>query len=322
MEQTQELTLVARKPYFDLPTACPICLPVYIYLKLSQLPFTLEFNSIYPDSDQIPYVEYGAYVAYNNENDGVIERLKEKSVIDLDSDFQAMPEWISVKAMIDSWLADAIMYELWLGSDASVADKIYYSDLPWPIGKILYLKQVYNVKQRLGITKDNAQWREEQIYKRAKMAYEALSTRLGDQNFLFENRPSSLDAYFLGHALFTLQALPETSMLRGKLLEHDNIVRYAEKHKMEFLEAGSSSSVPQPRSSPSSSAQRRGTWNWSSKPKGKPKREKTEEEKKFKKRAKYFLAAQGIAVLLFLSVMGRGSAEVELEDDDEDFSYD
>lgn len=52
-------------------------------------------------------------------------------------------------------------------------------------------------------------------------------------------------------------------MLRGKLLEHDNIIRYAEKLKMEFLEAGSSSSVPQPHSSPSSSGQRKWTWNWS-----------------------------------------------------------
>ncbi|GKV20550.1 hypothetical protein SLEP1_g30651 [Rubroshorea leprosula] len=325
MEQSQEreeLTLVARKPCFDLPTACPICLPVYIYLKLARIPFTLEFNSIYPDSDQIPYVEYGAYVAYNNENDGVIERLKHDGVVDLDSEFQSVPEWLSAKAMISSWLANAITYELWLGSDASVAYKIYYSDLPWPIRKFLFLKQLYSVKQRLGITKDNAQWREEQIYKRAKMAYDALSTRLGEQDFLFENRPSHLDALFLGHALFTLQALPETSVLRSKLLEHDNIVRYAGKLKMEFLEANSSSSAPQPHSFPSSSAPRRQTSNWSSKPKSKPKREKTEEEKKFKWRSKYFLAAQGLAVLLFLSVMGYGSAEVELEGDDEGFNYD
>ncbi|XP_021276102.1 mitochondrial outer membrane import complex protein METAXIN [Herrania umbratica] len=321
--EAEEFTLVTRKPYFDLPTACPLCLPVYIYLKLAHLPFHLEFNSVYPDSDQIPYVESGTYVAYNNENGGVIERLKQDGVVDLDSAFQSVPDWISMKAMISSWLADAIMYELWVGSDGRSAYKIYYSDLSWPIGKVLFLKQVYIVKQRLGITKDNAEQREDEIYKRAKIAYGALSTRLGEQNFLFDDRPSSLDATFLGHALVTLHVLPETSVLRSKLLEHDNIVRYAEKLKMEFIESGSSSSGAQFHSVPSSSAPRKDSSNWRSKPKSKPKREKTDEEKTFKRRAKYFLGAQLLAVLLFLSVMGGyDSGDMEFDDDDEGFTYD
>lgn len=54
-----------------------------------------------------------------------------------------------------------------------------------------------------------------------------------------------------------------------------------------------------------------------SKPKSKPKVEKTEEEKKFKKRARFFLAAQFLAVVIYLSVMGGGSSD-ELEYEDED----
>jgi hypothetical protein len=45
-----EYTLVVRKPCFGLPTACPSCLSLYIYLKFAQLPFLLDFNSTYPDS--------------------------------------------------------------------------------------------------------------------------------------------------------------------------------------------------------------------------------------------------------------------------------
>ncbi|GAV85497.1 hypothetical protein CFOL_v3_28933 [Cephalotus follicularis] len=321
-EERQELTLVARKPCCALPTACPVCLPVYLYLKLARIPFHLDFNSIFPDSDQIPYVESGTYVAYNNENGGVIECLKKDGMVDLDTEFQFVPEWISIKAMITSWLADAVMYELWLGTDGSSARKIYYSDLSWPIGKVLFFKQIYNEKQRLGITKENADRREEEIYKRAKLAYGALSTRLGEEDFLFENRPSSLDAYFLAHALFTLQALPETSALRSLLLEHGNLARYADKHKM-FIEAGTSSaSVPPCCNSDHSSAPKRGPSNWSSKPKSKPKREKTEEEKTSKRRAKYFLATQFIAIVLFLSLLGGfESGEVEFDNDDEDIGY-
>ncbi|KAA3471602.1 mitochondrial outer membrane import complex protein METAXIN-like [Gossypium australe] len=407
--EAEEFTLVARKPYFDLPTACPVCLPLFIYLKLAHFPFRLSFNSIFPDSDQIPYVESGTYVAYNNENSGVVECLKKDGIVDLDSEFQSAPDWVSIQAMINSWLADALTYELWVGTDGKSAYKIYYSDLSWPIGKVLFLKQVYSVKQRLGITKDNAEHREDEIYRRAKLAYGALSTKLGEQNFLFDDRPSSLDATFLGHVLVTLHALPflhllniqlseknlshkedeywlnlavdgsntmqihyllkifplerkrnissnhgrfqirilkipsmnetfplnifktcsfailhhqDTSVLRSKLLEHENIVRYAEKLKTELIESGSSSSGPQFRSVPSSSTPRKGPSNWSSKPKSKPKREKTEEEKTFKRRAKYFLAAQLLAVLLFLSMMGGyDSGDLELDDEDEGISF-
>ncbi|XP_028068378.1 mitochondrial outer membrane import complex protein METAXIN-like isoform X3 [Camellia sinensis] len=268
--------------------------------------------------DQIPYVESGTYVAYNNEKGGVIESLKEDGIVDLDSEVHSVPEWISTKAMVNSWLADALMYELRVGSDGSSAHKVYYSDLPWPIGKFLYFKQVRITKQLLEITKENADRREEEIYRRATVAYGALSTRLGDQSFLFESRPTSLDAVFLGHALFVLHALPDTSVLRSKLVEHSNLVQYADKLKMEFIDGGSSSSTPPFPADPSSSFQRRGgTSNWCSKPKSKPKKEKTEEERKFRRRAKYFLVTQLVAVLVFLSLLGGSDdAEVELDDDD------
>ncbi|CAI0427817.1 unnamed protein product [Linum tenue] len=315
MEESRDgdWTLVARKPYFGLPTACPVCLPVYIYLKFARCPFNLEINSAYPDSDQIPYVEGGTYVAYNNEKGGVIQQLKQDGVVDLDSEFSSLPEWVSMKAMMSSWLADAITYELWLGSGENSAKQIYYSDLPWVIGKVLFVKQVYDVKQRFNISKQNAEKKEEEIYDRAKAAYRALSTMLGEQDFLFENRPTSLDADLVGHVLFTLKALPEDSVIRAALLEHGNLVRYAERHKNDFLTSGQSSASASNFQPPPSAAQA----SSSSKPKRKPKREKTEEEKSFQRKAKYFIGAQLVAVLLFLSLLG-SSSKADLDEDDED----
>ncbi|KAK6930602.1 Thioredoxin-like fold [Dillenia turbinata] len=308
----EQLTLVARKPCFGLPTGCPVCLPVYIYLRFANLPFSLSIKSNFPDSDLIPYVESGAYVAYNNEKGGVIESLIEDGLADLDYELLAVAEWLSTKAMISSWLMDALMYELWVGSDGSLAQKIYYSDLPWPIGKVLFLKQFLVVKQLLGITKDNAARRETEIYGKATMAYGALSARLGKQAFFFENRPTSLDAVFLSHALFVLQALPSTL----------NLVRFAERLKTEFIEASSSSSSgPQLHSDASSSTPKKGPSSWSSKSQNKPKREKTQGEKTFRKRAKYFLVTQLVAVLVFLSLLGRSDdTEVEFDDDGTDYT--
>lgn len=49
-QERAEYTLTARKPSFGLPTGCPICLPVYIHLKLASFPFHLNFNNTFPDS--------------------------------------------------------------------------------------------------------------------------------------------------------------------------------------------------------------------------------------------------------------------------------
>lgn len=330
MEQSREggkLTLVTTKPCFGLPTACPNCLPVFFYLKFARLPFDLYFHSTFPDSDQIPYVESGSYVAYNNEKGGVIECLKEDGIVNLDSDFNTIPEWISLKAMVSSVLADALMYELWIASDRKCVQTIYHSDLPWPIGPILYLKQARAAKQQLGITKENANRKEAEIYKKADLAYAALSTRLGEDSFLFGDRPSSLDALFLGHVLITLQALPDTSVLKSKLLNYNNLVKYTEKLSAELLGDVSawSSGSPAVSSStnPSSSTSKpAGFSNWCSKPKTKPKKERTEEEKKFRRRAKYFLAAQFISVLVYLSLFGGSdTADVEFEEEDDGIDY-
>ncbi|XP_061361739.1 mitochondrial outer membrane import complex protein METAXIN-like isoform X2 [Gastrolobium bilobum] len=317
-------TLVVRKPCFGLPTGCPQCLSAYIYLKFAQIPFHLDFHLNHPHSDQIPYFEVGDYVAYSNEKDSIIECLKKDiGVVDLDSGVSTLPDWISTKAMLTTWLADALDYELWVGCEGSSAYSIYYSDLPWPIRKVLFWKKAHWVKQKHGITNDNAVVKKEEIYGRANSAYDSLSNWLGEQNYLFENRPSSLDAIFLAHGLVVLQALPESSMLRTKFLEHANLVRYVQQCKTELIEAGTSpSSGPQFHTDTSSSTSRSHSTS-SSKPKSKPKREKTKEEKTFKKRAKYFVVAQMVAVVVFLTLMTTfDDAELEVDDGDGGYDYD
>ncbi|RDX76203.1 Mitochondrial outer membrane import complex protein METAXIN [Mucuna pruriens] len=318
----EENTLVVRKPCFGLPTGCPQSLSAYIYLKFAQISFHLDFHLNHPHSDQIPYFEVGDCVAYNNEKEGIIDCLKKDvGVVDLDRGVSSLPDWISTKAILTTWLADALTYELWLGCEGSSAYHIYYSDLPWPLGKILFRKKSHWVKLKHGITNDNAEVKKEEIYERAKSAYVALSNCLGEQNYLFENRPSSLDAIFLAHGLVILQALPESSILRIKFSEHTNLVRYVQQCKTELIEAAPSpSSAPQFHTNASSSASRSHS---SSKPKDKPKREKTKEEKTFKRKAKYFVVAQLVAVVVFLTLMTTfDDTEVDLDDADGDFDYD
>ncbi|RCV32984.1 hypothetical protein SETIT_7G046600v2 [Setaria italica] len=317
-EAAERKVLVARKPCFGLPTACPTSLPVLLYLRMAQVPFDIHVDTSFPDADHIPYVEFSDCVAFNNEKGGVIEYLKEEKILDLNSKHPSISpaDVLSTKAMVSTWLVDALQYELWVVSDGSIAHDIYFSDLPWPIGKILHWKKARDVKQLLDITKLNAAEKEEEIYQKASAAYDTLSLRLGDQVFLFDNSPTDVDALFLGHALFVLNALPDTSVLRGTLQKHENLVNFVEHHKIQLLEDSSSSGLgSSPSPSSSSPPRKRASAGQSYKPKPRAKKERTEEEKKFRQRSKYFLAAQLVGVLVFLSLMG-GADSSELDDDD------
>jgi len=104
-------------------------------------------------------------VAFNNEKGGVIEYLKGEKIVDLNSKHPSVSpsDVLSTKAMVSTWLADALQYELWVVNDGSIAHDIYFSDLAWPIGKILHWKKTRDVKHLLGITKLNAAEKEEEV---------------------------------------------------------------------------------------------------------------------------------------------------------------
>lgn len=117
------------------------------------------------NTDHVPYVEFGDYAALNNENGGVIEKLKEDEIVDLDSKLQnqSMPDWCSTKAMISTWLEDAATYELWIASDGSAANEIYFSDLPWPIRKALHWNQRRVVRNKFELTYSHSLEKEKEV---------------------------------------------------------------------------------------------------------------------------------------------------------------
>jgi hypothetical protein len=52
-EDAERKVLVARKPCFGLPTACPTCLPVFLYLRMAQVPFDIHVDTSFPDAGEL-----------------------------------------------------------------------------------------------------------------------------------------------------------------------------------------------------------------------------------------------------------------------------
>lgn len=316
----EQLVLVARSPSWGLPTACPACLPSFLYLKLAQLDFAIHYNDRLPDSDDLPSLEYGDLVGFSGETGGIIEFLKNQSIADLDAGFleAEVAELRPLTAMVDSCLQNALLYELWDGENAKVANRIYFSALPWPINKVLNWKQQKIVNETLGIQTINKDDKVGELYKKAAKAYESLSIILGDKKFFMKTRPSSLDALFLGHALFVLCVPLEKSQLKEELQKHANLVRYAERLQKEFLEGSCTTPIAKnvyatSRTNAGSSRQSSST---SAKRRDKEPKERSEKEKLFKRRAKYFVAAQIAAVVVYVMIFGIAFDTITMDDED------
>ncbi|KAJ7571718.1 hypothetical protein O6H91_01G174600 [Diphasiastrum complanatum] len=208
VEENLNYVLLVRNGAWGLPTACPNCLPSYLYLKFAGLTFEVEYAPRLPDSEDLPILEYGLYAAFSSETGGIEGFLKNEKIADLDSgltDSEKLDLQV-YKALTTSWLADATLCELWSKDNDAIAREVYFSSLPWPISKILNWKMHRSAFQKLGITAENASYRKTEILSKATAAYEALALRLGDQKYFFESKPTSLDAVVLGHILFHLHA--------------------------------------------------------------------------------------------------------------------
>lgn len=309
-----DLVLVTRPAGFGMPTVCPACLPVYLYLRLAAVSFREQVSAVEPDSVDLPCVEYGENVGFSSENGGVIEFLRKEKIADLDADLSdsEKAELETCKAMMQSWVADASAYEVWMRDNSRQCKTVYFSELPWGLVQALDWKQRLAVMQRLEITPENTMTRTEELYKKASNAYSALSILLSDQKYFFNDRPTSLDALVLGHLLFHLRVPLEVSTLKEAILKYQNLVDYAE-HWSKYLlgeEGNSIDSSFRPKTPHSSHASppRQGP-----KERDNPEKERREKDIFFKKRAKYFVIAQVTAVLMYVVFAGYG-----VDDDGED----
>lgn len=317
---SSDLVLVTRPGAFGLPTACPACLPAFLYLRLAAISFQEQVTAVEPDSEDLPAVEYGESVGFASENGGVMEFLRKEEIVDLDAGLSESEkaELETCKAMMESWVADASAYEVWMRENDRQCKAVYFAELPWGLALALNWKQRVAVMQRLGVTPVNAAVRSEEMYRKAGNAYAALSVLLSDQKVFFSNRPTSLDAVVLGHLLFHMRVPFEVPTLKGEIIKHPNLVKYAESWSKQLLGEGEDSidDAFQPKAPP---PPLRKQAKKASKEKEMPaKKEKSEKEVVFKKRAKYFVIAQVVAVLMYAVFTGFGGDDENGDDDGED----
>ncbi|WAR05174.1 MTX2-like protein [Mya arenaria] len=99
---------------------------------------------------------------------------------------------------------------------------------PWPLNRILPCKKYFDIKRKLSVV-DWLNKSFNEVCEEVITCCEALSERLGTQDFFFGKKPTELDALVFGH-LFTLLTtdLPnkEFAQVIGK---YDNLVQFCKR---------------------------------------------------------------------------------------------
>eukprot|EP00245_Coleochaete_scutata_P007974 TRINITY_DN23822_c0_g1_i1.p1 TRINITY_DN23822_c0_g1~~TRINITY_DN23822_c0_g1_i1.p1 ORF type:complete len:329 (+),score=68.01 TRINITY_DN23822_c0_g1_i1:3-989(+) len=320
--------LLHHSPAWNLPAACPECLKSMAYLELAVVNFTCHVCYNMPDSDQLPALEDDferKEVALSSEPGGIIGWLRKHRGIDLDAALTEgeRSELRAYTSIVETSLADALQYARWIESENYLTSREAFSiHLPLPLRMVLGWQQRHEAKQKFGSTKDLSKAGEE-LYTKAAAGYRALAVRLGENSSFFEGRPTSLDAAVAAHLIFVLEAPYEKNLLKEMIESYPFLVRFANEIKRVLQER---SYHREPRSPPPFSRIPFGFAGTAPRPptgtSSKRNEKKTAKELKFKKRARYFVAAQIIAVVAFVFFAGfvevdEDALDDHVDDDDE-----
>ncbi|CAI9098886.1 OLC1v1035614C1 [Oldenlandia corymbosa var. corymbosa] len=234
----RQLSISMRDAAYGLPTACPHSLGVYCYCMMAGIPFNCKRDLVNFDLDFSPKIKCNSYLGYKG-----IQDLIKQNVANLDFHLneETRDHSMLMHSHIRDWLGKAATYELWIEPEHT-RNSLGYLLSGLRLGEAEAKARYFRRKSQLMDLEEEGRCRKiEELYKFVSFTYDQLSTTLGTKRTFFDeslddSRPSSLDAAFLGHAIFVIRILPETSRLRKELLQRSNLWNYAilEGEKMNF----------------------------------------------------------------------------------------
>ncbi|KAK3808705.1 MAG: outer mitochondrial membrane transport complex protein-domain-containing protein [Benniella sp.] len=233
-------------PAFGLPSIDPQCLAVISYLSIvSHQEYTIvECNDpgISPTGELPVFHDGKNWIAGTNRIIAYLSRTGYNANEDLEPEDVA--KTTAYSSLIDESLADAILFSWFADSDNFLdATRQAYSNLfSFPSRYFLPLqmrKAAVQRVQKYGGTVDSGALvsaEHTKIYDMARDCYRVLDRKLGDKEFFFGFKPTSLDAKVFGY--LALQLYPEIPHPRFQMIlssQFPRLVTYAERCREEFF---------------------------------------------------------------------------------------
>ncbi|MCH9644187.1 MAG: glutathione S-transferase family protein [Gammaproteobacteria bacterium] len=181
---------------WNLPSASPFCVKLETYLRMTGIPYEISRlqDPRKTPKGKLPYVEYkGEKIG---DSSLVIERLKAEfgDVLDQHLTSEQKATSLAFQRLLEEHLYWVIAYTRWVEKENWAKTKVaYFGGMPPLIRKFvpeMIRKNVVKNIHEQGVGRHT----QEEIYKMGCDDLDALSVLLGEKEYFFNNKPSSLDA--------------------------------------------------------------------------------------------------------------------------------
>lgn len=223
------ITLYQFSPLWGLPNVSPFCLKLETYLRMANLPFQVRYvnNPRKSPKGKLPFIKDEGHVV--GDTSLIIDYLKNKYGDPLDQHLTAeqKAQGLAVQRLIEEHAYWAAAYARWADPAGwAIVGRDYFQGVPsylrWLV-KRMAQKSFHNQMYNHGMGRHSR----DEIYAMGNKDITAITTLLGDKQFFFGDKPSSIDAVlygFLANILFT----PIESPLKKHAETFPNLKKYCE----------------------------------------------------------------------------------------------
>lgn len=241
-EEAWPINTVLYQPYEEeqiLLSDMADCLSVRAFLKITELPFEVEFKSnaeFMSPTGKVPFIKSGEFIIADLES--IISFTESKGVsLSKELGDKAKADMVCYMSLIKTVLGKAELYKVWYDSSTvPLSLKRYGSVYPFPLNYILsyYKKSCCRSKLKAFGWLDKSL---DEVYAEVDRCCKALSQRLDTSEYFF-SRPTELDALLFGH-IFTILTteLPENG-LASIVRSYSNLVDHCVRIDQLYFKSG------------------------------------------------------------------------------------
>lgn len=216
-------------------TAAPFPLKLATYLRMAELPFEFVVAndpSVGPKGKS-PWIEMGPLRM--GDSTLIMEHLGARYGIDLDAHLEPHQRAIAVavQRMLEEHYHQCFEHQLFFGRGGAERMAEFARSAPIPVRFLLPTVVGRAFRKQLH-ARGMGRHPEEVIVAQGKADLDALSALLGEQSFLFGDRPSSIDACVFGFLGVTIYVEGDNPLFRHAA-SLENLVRYAERMRARYF---------------------------------------------------------------------------------------
>lgn len=227
------LTLISFAPALDLRCPSPFGLKADALLAMSGLEYKVKTGDVRkaPKGKLPMLIDQGKNIP---DSSMIKKHLKDAHGIDFDSDLSAQQKANAkaIQRMVENHLYFANVHFRWVENPDAVRDA-FFKGIPAIMRKFVFkliLKKIKRDNEGHGIGRHTP----DEILTFAMEDIDALSVLLGDQSYIFGDKPTSIDATVYGALEGVLNSsLP--SKLKDSARKYSNLVEYCDRFRSEVF---------------------------------------------------------------------------------------